>query len=283
MKIAIGTAVSAAAAVTLLAGCGSSGGGGIVVPGGQSTVPITTPTPTVISSTPAVPTASISLPGPSQIMTGVGMPTVPVSSIPNSAGTNLDANVQEFVDEFKSLQQILEQYWSQQIQGYVAPSQTLVFGGATDDPSTFPTCGGQQVSAENGFYCPPDNTLILDADWMYEEYTDIGDSFLYVVLAHEYGHSAQANLPDNLKPVETDVEVQADCFSGAFIQNVLDSGDVTEEEGDEQEINQTLATAAGDYGTTDDHGTLASRADAFEYGREHGPAACLDASQYQRR
>src|SRR3954452_2154521 len=119
MKIAIGTAVSAAAAVTLLAGCNSSGGGG--VPGGQSTTPVLTPS--VTSSTPTVPTPSVSitLPGPTDIMTGVGTPTVPVSSIPNSAGTNLDPNVQEFVDEFKSLQQTLEQYWSQQIQDYVKP------------------------------------------------------------------------------------------------------------------------------------------------------------------
>jgi predicted metalloprotease len=216
-------------------------------------------------------------------MTGVGSPTVPVSSIPNSAGTNLDPEVQDFVDEFNNLQQILETYWSQQITGYVKPSQTLVFGGSTDDPSTFPTCGDSPVTANNGFYCGPDNTLILDADWMYQEYTDIGDSFLYVVLAHEYGHSAQANLPDNVAPAQSDVEIQADCFSGAFIQNVLDSGDVTEEDGDEAEINQTLATAAGDYGTSDIHGTLASRADAFEYGREHGPASCLNPNKYRRR
>ena len=282
MKIAIGAAVSAAAAVTLLAGCNSSGGGD--VPGAQSTAPVPTTTSVSIPTPSAtVPTGSVSLPGPTDVMTGVGTPTVPVTSIPNSAGTNLDPNVQEFVDEFKSLQQTLEQYWSEKITGYVKPSQTLVFGGATDDPSTFPTCGGQQVTANNGFYCPPDNTLILDADWMYQEYTDIGDSFLYVVLAHEYGHSAQANLPNNLKPAQGDQEVQADCFSGAFIQNVLDDGQVTEEEGDEAEINQTLATAAGDYGTTDDHGTLASRADAFEYGREHGPASCLNVDKYRRR
>ena len=278
MKTVIGTA-TAAVAVTLLAGCGSSGGGGALPNGGSTGVT----TPSTTSSTPVVPTVSVSLPGPTDVMTGAGITTVPVSSVPNSAGTDLDPQVQEFVDEFKNLQQILEQYWSQQINGYVPPSQTLVFGGSTDDPSTFPTCGGQQVTANNGFYCPPDNTLILDADWMYNEYTTIGDSFLYVVLAHEYGHSAQANLPPKAQPAEGDQEVQADCFSGAFIQNVIDSGSVTEEEGDEQEINQTLATAAGDYGTSDAHGTLASRADAFEYGREHGPASCLDPSQYRRR
>lgn len=197
-------------------------------------------------------------------------------------GDELDPDVDEFVTEFKQVQESLEGYWAGKIDGYEKPVRTIVFGGKSDDESTYPTCGGDRVEAENGFYCPPDNTVILDAEWMYDEYKRIGDSFLYVVLAHEYGHSAQANLAADQQPAESDEEVQADCFSGAYWQEALDSGDFEEEDGDEQEINQTLVSVAGDYGTTDNHGTLAARSGAFEYGRDNGAAGCLTTANYVR-
>ncbi len=197
-------------------------------------------------------------------------------------GEDLDPNVDEFVSEFKEVQGALETYWTSKIDGYEKPARTIVFGGESDDPSTYPSCGGEQVESENGFYCPPDNTVILDAEWMYGEYKRIGDSFLYVVLAHEYGHSAQANLSEENQPAEADEEVQADCFSGSFWQESVDSGEFQEEDGDEQEINLTLASVAGDFGTSDNHGTLAARAGAFEYGRSKGAQGCLDTSAYVR-
>lgn len=256
-------AAAAVLAVTLVAACGSDGGG----KKSGSSAPV--------SSAPAS--------APSQSVMASAEATVPTTAPPASGdtGDQLDPAVQEFVTEFKTLQQTLEAYWAQKINGYQAPSRTIVFGGKSDDPSSFPTCGGQQVSADNGFYCPPDNTVILDADWMYGEYQEVGDSFLYVVLAHEYGHSAQANLADADKPAAADVEIQADCFSGAFLQEELAAGNIQEEEGDEQEINSTLSSAAGDYGTTDAHGTLASRALAFEHGRKGGASGCLTVDEYR--
>lgn len=259
MKQFLGAAATIAAVFTLTA-CSDSGGGL------QLDRPSAPPTSAAAPVTSRAPVTSD---------VAVTTPAAPASA-PNSA------KVKEFVDEFKALQSTLESFWTDQINGYEKPGRTLAFNGTSEDPSTFPTCGGQRVSANNGFYCPPDNTVILDAEWMYHEYQTIGDTFLYVLLAHEYGHSAQANLSEANKPAAGDQEVQADCFSGAFLQSELDAGNITEEEGDEQEINETLASAAGDYGTTDDHGTLASRALAFEYGRTNGPASCLNVDQYRK-
>jgi predicted metalloprotease len=266
MKRVLACLAAGAMAVGVSA-CGSSGGGSVFghKDSGSATPIVSMPaTPHPIGGTGAVPSSA----------------AAPPASRAASGGPS-DADVAEFVDEFKALQQTLESFWAEQIDGYQPPSRTIVFDGESDDPATFPTCGGERVSAQNGFYCPPDNTIILDADWMYEEYRSVGDSFLYVVLAHEYGHSAQANLPEADKPAEGDQEVQADCFSGAFLQSELQAGTITEDDGDEQEINQTLSSAAGDYGTTDAHGTLASRALAFEFGRKHGPGACLTVDDYR--
>lgn len=272
VRTASGVAAAALAAV-LVAGCSGSGGKSLL--GQQS------PTPQPSSSSQSQSQSQSSPSAPGTAMPSADGPTGSPTGAAPTDGT-LPPDVKEFVDEFKTLQQTLETYWGDQIDGYQPPAQTIVFDGEHDDPSTFPTCGGERVTAENGFYCGPDNTIILDAAFFLKEYDTIGDSFLYVALAHEYGHSAQANLPSNAAPPDSDVEIQADCFSGAFLQNELDAGTITEEPGDEQEINQTLASVAGDYGTQDAHGTLAARADAFEYGRKNGPAACLDTTAYRR-
>jgi predicted metalloprotease len=191
-----------------------------------------------------------------------------------NGGDDVSPEVKEFAEELRAVAENAEIFWSNQITDgngsstYEAPDEILTYVGSEPD---HPTCGGQEVPAENSFFCSADNTMIFDVEWLYSEYQDIGDMFLYVVVQHEYGHSAQYNLGD---PGESAVELQADCFAGAELQWELDLGTVTEEQGDEEEINQTLASLSGEYGTSDNHGTLSQRASAFEYGRSDGPAAC---------
>jgi predicted metalloprotease len=195
--------------------------------------------------------------------------------------TTIDPKVQEFADELKSVGDLLNQFWSDQFSdqsgdtSYTEPAKVVTWVGSQDDP---PTCGGDEVEAENAFFCGADNDVIIDVEWLYDEYTKIGDTFLYVVLAHEWGHSVQDNTgqPDD----ERDAELQADCFAGTWIQSTIDDGTVTLEEGDEEEMNQTLAFISNEYGSTESHGTLAQRARAFEFGRSSAPEACLDVRTY---
>jgi predicted metalloprotease len=187
----------------------------------------------------------------------------------------VDPEVQEFADEMDDVNAIAQDFWTQAVDGYQAPGQVFQFIGSTDPA---PTCGGQETGPENAFYCYPDNSLIYDVEWLFKEYEDIGDTFIYVIIAHEFGHSAQANLqqPEN----EQDTELQADCFAGALLQWEIDQGTIELEQGDEEEMNQTLAFISNEYGMTEMHGTLSQRATAFEYGRTNGAQSCLSTGDY---
>jgi predicted metalloprotease len=193
----------------------------------------------------------------------------------------VDPEVQEFADEMDAVNATAVDFWTQFItddQGnstYQAPEQVYQFIGSTDPA---PTCGGQETGPENAFYCYPDNSLIYDVEWLFKEYEDIGDTFIYVIIAHEFGHSAQANL--NLPHDPQSTELQADCFAGALLQWEIEEGNIELEPGDEEEMNQTLASISNEWGMDELHGTLSQRATAFEFGRTNGAQGCTNEGDY---
>ena len=72
-------------------------------------------------------------------------------------------------------------------------------------------------------------------------------------------------------------ELQADCLAGASLLGAVADGDLRLEEGDEQEIAQTLAVVADDFPWTDQssHGNAEQRTAAFEAGANDGVRACI--------
>ncbi|HEV7956368.1 MAG TPA: neutral zinc metallopeptidase, partial [Marisediminicola sp.] len=124
---------------------------------------------------------------------------------------------------------------------------------------------GSATSAVGPFYCPADQQIYLDTSFYNELRTQFGATGgplaeLYVV-AHEWGHHVQ-NISGVFASADTTqtgptsdavrVEVQADCYAGAWVgsatQTVDDSGTTLLEPITEEQIADALnaASAIGD-------------------------------------
>ena len=130
----------------------------------------------------------------------------------------------------------LEAYWSQE-----GPQLGLDYAGPQDfvifDQATTTGCGSAS-SATGPFYCPPDQTIYIDVTFYDELRGRFGSSGgplaeMYVV-AHEWGHHIQnlAGILERAQDGQTGptsnavrVELQADCFAGAWAANASEVPD----------------------------------------------------------
>jgi uncharacterized protein len=137
-----------------------------------------------------------------------------------------------------------------------------------------PRCGGQPPVPFNAFYCPDGDFLAWDENLMAAGYRQIGDAWVYLIIAHEWGHAVQARL--DRSRVSVAAELQADCLAGAVLQGSVRDGLIALEPGDSQELVQTLAAVADDYPWTDerDHGDASQRIGSFNLGARDGVPAC---------
>ncbi|MCE9620777.1 MAG: neutral zinc metallopeptidase [Actinomycetia bacterium] len=144
-------------------------------------------------------------------------------------------------------------YWADALpQFFNTPYQetnTVWFTGGT-------TTGCGQASSETGpFYCPADNLVYIDLEFMQQleeqligSATDLAEQY---ILAHEYGHHVQnilgtnaqvqeiqQNDPDKANQYSVAMELQADCFAGAWVgaRDVLEN---------EAELQEAIAAAEG--------------------------------------
>ncbi|SHN46222.1 neutral zinc metallopeptidase [Cryptosporangium aurantiacum] len=136
------------------------------------------------------------------------------------------------------------------------------------------SCAGQPQPAMNAFYCPPDDSISYDVNWVRQSYQQLGDTFVYFLFAHEYAHAIQERVKAN-QLVSITIELQADCLSGAFIGDSVRSGTLELEDGDIEELTRGVR-ALGDPAQGGDkfatwfapgtHGTMDQRLDAFARG-----------------
>ena len=160
---------------------------------------------------------------------------------------------------------------------------------------------GRATSAVGPFYCPADNTAYIDIEYMFllqEQLGAEGDFSAAYILAHEIGHHVQnllgingalRSLQNSVSQVESNglqvsLELQADCFAGAWAQNFderfADNPEIGLEAGDlEEGIN--AAGAVGDdaiTGSTNQenftHGSSAQRIEWFNRGFTEGTDSC---------
>lgn len=190
----------------------------------------------------------------------------------------------------------IDRYWATQLTDYRVPQVRLF----TDQTNT--ACGAA-TSAVGPFYCPPDETVYIDTAFFEQLRTRFGANGgplaeMYV-LAHEHGHHIQniTGVMNGLDLADTGpdsdsvrLEVQADCFAGAWVgeaSNVADeSGTPLLEAVTEQQVADALSAAAavGDdriqqsAGRVDPeswtHGSSEQRQKWFTAGYDGGPAAC---------
>jgi len=149
-------------------------------------------------------------------------------------------------------------YWEEQFpqsfQGAFPGTDTVLFSGGTSTG-----CG--QASADIGpFYCPADQLVYFDLDFLERlqaEFGATGDLAAQYIVAHEYGHhvqnvtgisdrtrAAQEQFPDAANGFSVALELQADCFAGAWAASVTER-ELFDREG---EIDEALnaAEAVGD-------------------------------------
>lgn len=183
-----------------------------------------------------------------------------------------------------------EDVWKKELRGYKEPVMVLYRGGTQSG------CGFAN-SAVGPFYCPADQKVYLDLsffDELSQKHDAPGDFAQAYVLAHEIGHHIQ-NLQGTLSKVQqakqqwgnskksnalqVKVELQADCYAGAWAHhahkrfNILEEGDVEEALraasaiGDDTLQRKSTGTVRPDAFT---HGTSQQRVEWFRRGLRTG-------------
>jgi uncharacterized protein len=177
-------------------------------------------------------------------------------------------------------------------------TETVFFSGATGT-----NCG--QASAEVGpFYCPADQLVYFDLDFLTQlqnQFGATGDLAAQYIVAHEYGHHvqnllgisdevsrAQAAQPAQANAISVALELMADCLAGTWTRSaenraLLESGDLDEAlnaaaaVGDDRIQEQTTGRIDRESWT---HGSSAQRVQWFRAGYDTGdPSRCDDTFQ----
>lgn len=190
----------------------------------------------------------------------------------------------------------LDQFWDENLNGYVKPSLTIVDGST-------PTQCGTASNAVGPFYCPPEQGVYLDPTFFQILRQQFGASAgslsqLYI-LAHEYGHHVQ-NLMGTMEaypnngtgPMSNGVrmELQADCYAGAWVGAMTEQEDASGQPylkpPTEQELTDAInaAMVVGDDHIQQQsgfvnpesftHGTSEQRARWFATGYKYGLGQC---------
>lgn len=156
-----------------------------------------------------------------------------------------------------------------------------------DSPTQTGGCGIGQPQA-GPFYCPGDSKIYLDFDFYHRLEQELGfdgDFAMAYVIAHEYGHHIQNLLGvmdrrggGNAQSVR--VELQADCFAGAWASSAkadgrLEAGDFDEAIRAANAVGDDAIQGAGASRDTFTHGSSAEREHWFRQGFDSAdPRTC---------
>ena len=273
-----GAAVLLAAA---LAGCGPDPVPGPIVTTTLTDTDPATPTdfgPTTSSVTPDDPAGTFAPPP--------GTATRPAPAAPPAASTTgAPYTPQEFYSDYYTAVQVVDQYWtahwSEHFTGsYKAPLMWTgnrfpngMYQGGVDRIA----CGSEYLQANNAYYCRPTDYVAFDIDFLWRARYN-GDMFVYMIVAHEWGHAIQDQLRSELNLVAS--ELQADCFAGAALQGAATDGTLLIESGDLEEVDVGLTDVAdrSPWGKPTDHGAPQERISSFNHGVQQGASGCLPRS-----
>ena len=212
-------------------------------------------------------------------------------SVPETPGADLQGQ-QEFAGKMDTL---LTDYWKPTFAGSDATFEdtiTVVFDGPTETGG----CGVGQPQA-GPFYCPGDSKIYIDFAFygQLEQQLGFGGDFaMAYVIAHEYGHHIQNLLGINedvrkesegaseeeANALSVKLELQADCFAGAWAKSAsddgrLDAGDFDEAIAAAGAVGDDAIQGEGARRETFTHGSSAERQSWFKTGFANSdPADC---------
>lgn len=182
-----------------------------------------------------------------------------------------------FQEDLRTAEQTTDDYWSRHWDelftgSYGSPRVVGLYDGR--DQGSAPLCGDERLTSDNAAYCPDGDYVAWDAHLMRSGYAR-GDAWVYLVIAHEWGHAIQARLRRGL--VSPAAELQADCLAGAVLYGSSDDGTLRFEDGDEQELVDAFQVIGDGAPWTKpgDHGTAVQRLRSFSRGGENGVSACF--------
>jgi predicted metalloprotease len=185
-------------------------------------------------------------------------------------------NPDEFREDLEGAITLAEQYWTGRFQAAgrrFAPIRQVV--PYTRDGEV--ACGGEPIPTDNAVYCPAGDFIAYDINFAVRAFERIGDAFLYYLLGHEYAHGIQVRLGIQYQFTIAQ-ELQADCFAGAYIGDMIRAGPLELEPGDLDEFRAGLLAVGDDpsvpWFAPGAHGTAEQRATAFFKGYEESLAPC---------
>ncbi len=199
---------------------------------------------------------------------------------------NDNAYALETCNALSSLNETWEPVFAQAGIAFEQPRLVFLQGGTEN------TGCGQASSAMGPFYCPADQTMYIDTrfyDQLEQQLGAGGDFARYYVVAHEYGHhiqtltgvagtirSAQSQSPQRANQLQVLMELQADCYAGAWAgrnRNLIEPGDLEEGMNAASAIgDDTLSRGSGRAVNPESftHGTSEQRMQALRLGLETG-------------
>jgi predicted metalloprotease len=155
------------------------------------------------------------------------------------------------------------------------------YGPDTDSPPCGIPPPRYEEIAENAFYCPGADIIAWDEHALMPELNEQFGAFtVAIVIAHEFGHAIQ----DRAGAVDrtVDLELQADCFAGAWTGHVADGGSPRFDAADidlDRTVAGMLAIRDVPGSSPDDpyaHGSGFDRVSAFQDGFDNGAATCAE-------
>src|SRR5664279_4751537 len=190
---------------------------------------------------------------------GTGSADTSSADITLASGVTLE----ELKEDMQGAQDIVDGYWAKHWSDfytgtYEPPTVLGLYDGTVADET--PTCDGTPLEAYNASYCAPEDFVAWDVNLMVRGADLIGDTWVYLVIAHEWGHAIQERLDPSLVGAAAD-------------------GTLTIEDGDEKEMVSSLSALADEMAWTSsaDHGDPFQRVQWFTLGRNGGVNACHDA------
>jgi len=178
----------------------------------------------------------------------------------------------------------LEVHWTEALPDlYDVAFEPLRGGYVPYGPDTpLPRCGPVPLAydqvAENALYCPSEDLLAWDRVALVPDlHRRFGPLTVGLVMAHEFAHAVQARA--GVEAPTVTLELQADCFAGAWVDDVDDRIDLFATGGDALdqavagllELRDTVGVAGQDPMA---HGSGFDRVGSFQDGFEQGAEAC---------